>query len=218
MDCKTPRFVQSGSYYTDSRYHIFNGKIYGTNTDPATFGDAKDEANYDLVCDLTMGTEAPTPSYRYLAFYGEPGSSGAPTFHELELTLGTPLNGSSEIKYGVNDTGITFYESKAWEYSANDYSTIMNGVKGWSSDPNHLRYNSVEDTNAIFWYMDMGTGVAIDVNGGTFWTYGDDGSVNAISFTLGKLYGTNTDPATLGDASLIENYEFVCDLNRQTSS
>ena len=57
------------------------------------------------------------PSYRYLAFYGEPGSA-APIFNELELTLGTPLNGSSEIKYGVNDTGITFYESKAWEYQS----------------------------------------------------------------------------------------------------
>jgi hypothetical protein len=62
--------------------------------------------------------------------------------------------------------------------------------------------------------MDMGAGVAIDVNGGTFWTYGH----HSITFALGKLYGTNTDPSTFADASLNENYEFVCDLNRQTAS
>ena len=58
----------------------------------------------------------------------------------------------------------------------------------------------------------MGSSVA-DVNGGTFWTYSNTGS----AFALGKLYGTNTDPATFGDGSLISNYEFVCDLTRQTS-
>jgi hypothetical protein len=157
------------------------------------------------------------PSYRYLAFYGEVGSAsnGRPKFQEIELTLGTPLNGSSEIKYDVNDTGITFYESKAWDYNVdyNDYLTIMNGVKG-HADP-YLQYDNVgDDTNAIFWYMDMGTGVVADVNGGTFWTYTNI----QHSFLLGKLYGTNTDPATFGDASLIENYEYVCDLTKQTAS
>ena len=159
------------------------------------------------------------PSYIYLAFYGETDSAGnAPTFHENELTLGTPLHDLSEIKYGVNDTGITFYESKAWGYSGtrSNYTTIMNGIKSLihPNDSNKLHYSNVPNTNAIFWYMDIGAGVVADVNGGTFWTYND--STN--SFTLGKLYGTNTDPATLGDdASLIENYEFVCDLNRQTA-
>jgi hypothetical protein len=149
------------------------------------------------------------PSYRYLAFYGETDID--PFFQELELTLGTPLNDLNEIKYGVNDTGITFYESKAWDYNYNRFSTIMNGNYNWA-DP-HLQYVNVENTNAIFWYMDLGTGVAADVNGGTFWTYIN----SAYSFTLGKLYGTNTDPATFTDASLIENYDFVCDLNRQTA-
>jgi len=148
------------------------------------------------------------PSYRYLAFYGEIDSSSG-VFQEIELTLGTPLNGSSEIKYGVNDTGITFYESKAWDYVYDryDYMTVMNGDITF----NNPRLQYAEDVNAIFWYMDLGTGVAADVNGGTFWTFIDD----SAEFTLGKLYGTNTDPATFGDASLIENYEYVCDLNKQ---
>jgi hypothetical protein len=154
------------------------------------------------------------PGFRYLAFYGE-ASGGNATFHELELTLGTPLNGSSEIKYGVNDTGISFYESKAWVYIGDftDYSTIMNGIKTWAQpdDSNKLFFDQIADTNAIFWYMDLGEGVVADVNGGTYWTY-----TTGSDFVLGKLYGTNTDPATLGDdASLIENYDFVCDLNTQ---
>jgi hypothetical protein len=169
---------------------------------------------------LTFQFENPyyvAPSYRYLAFYGEPLTSMA-IFEELELTLGTPLNGSSEIKYGVNDNGITFHESKAWTYYVDEdrYLTIMNGIKGWGNpnDPNKLRFDDISNTNAIFWYMDLGTGVVADVNGGTFWTYNDD----EYAFALGKLYGTNTDPATFADASLIENYEFVCDLTKQTAS
>jgi len=151
------------------------------------------------------------PSYRYLAFYGEVDDRFA-IFQEIELTLGTPLNGSSEIKYGVNDTGITFYESKAWTYASgrNDYSTIMNG--DISSNNPRLHYDDVGITNAIFWYMDLGTGVAADVNSGTFWTRDDA----TRDFTNGKLYGTNTKPADFADASLIENYEYVCDLNKQT--
>jgi hypothetical protein len=87
----------------------------------------------------------------------------------------------------------------------------MNGDKGHVNP--YLRYTNVAGINAIFWYMDLGSSVAADVNGGTFWTYIN----SAYSFTLGKLYGTNTDPATFTDASLIENYDFVCDLNRQTA-
>ena len=156
------------------------------------------------------------PSYRYLAFYGETGSgsNGRPTFQEIELTLGTPLNDFSEIKYGVNDTGITFHESKAWTYNSgrNGYSTIMNGDKSFGSP--RIMYSGVNNTDAIFWYMDLGTGVAADVNGGTFWTY----NTTSVDFTIGKLYGTNTDPALFADGSLIENYEHVCDLTKQTST
>jgi hypothetical protein len=162
---------------------------------------------------LNYVVEPPAPGYRFFAFYGEPDGSDYASFHEIELTLETPLNGLSEIKYGVNDTEITFHESKAWDYSGGaDYSTIMNGVKSWS-DPNRLRYVNVATTNAIFWYMDMGTGVAADVNGGKFWTHVQ----TVIGFTLGKLYGTNTDPATFADASLVSNYELVCDLTTITS-
>jgi hypothetical protein len=158
----------------------------------------------------------PPPQYRYLAFYGEVSNNGSATFHEIELTLGTPLNGSSEIKYGVNDTGITFYESKAWNHNSglNDHLTIMNGYKGWENDPNKVMYEQVVDVNAIFWYMDLGTGVVADVNGGTFWTL----TAEHYAFTNGKLYGTNTDPADFADASLIANYEFVCDLTKITAS
>ena len=56
----------------------------------------------------------------------------------------------------------------------------MNGDKGHVNP--YLRYTNVAGINAIFWYMDLGSSVAADVNGGTFWTY-DSGS---ISFTLGK--------------------------------
>jgi hypothetical protein len=62
--------------------------------------------------------------------------------------------------------------------------------------------------------MDLGTGVIADVNGGTFWTYEDV----EHAFGNGKLYATNTDPATFADASLIANYNFVCNLNKQTST
>jgi len=172
---------------------------------------------YDTEGNFNFQSDNPyyvAPSYRYLAFYGEVGNS-SPTFHEIELTLGTPLNGSSEIKYGVNDTGITFHESKAWEYGGSDYLTIMNGIKGWDNpnDPKRLQYNNVVNTNAIFWYMDMGSSVAA-VNGGTYWTY----NLADYAFTIGKLYGTNTNPADFADASLIANYEFVCELTKQTAS
>ena len=58
--------------------------------------------------------------------------------------------------------------------------------------------------------MDMGSSVAADVNGGTYWTY----NLADYAFTIGKLYGTNTDPGTFADASLIANYELVCDLTK----
>lgn len=58
--------------------------------------------------------------------------------------------------------------------------------------------------------MDLGLGVT---SGGTFWTY-----YAGYSFCIGRLYGTNTDPATFADASLVDNYEFVCNLTRQTAS
>ena len=129
-----------------------------------------------------------------MAFYGETGNAD-PTFQEIELTLGTPLNGENEIKYGVNDTGITFYESKAWDYAGvqNDYSTVMNGDKGHVNP--YLQYQYVTETTAVFW------------------TY----SGSASAFALGKLCGTNTDSTTFGDASLIANYELVCDLTKQTA-
>jgi hypothetical protein len=184
-------------------------KLNGVTKNPTEIKTFTDDDHIIITYDFSEDFVA--PSYRYLAFYGETDNEGA-VFQELELTLGTPINGLSEIKYGVNETGITFHESKAWSYISdrNKYSTIMNGVKA-NTDP-RLQYS--ENINAIFWYMDMGAGVAADVNGGTFWTYFNDG----YDFTLGKLYGTNTDPATFTDASLIANYEYVCDLNRQTST
>jgi hypothetical protein len=215
---------------SDGKWHDAGGASpykYGIDNTGTNLSDFPNEANmqtlywYNNSGGLTFQFDNPyyvAPSYRYLAFYGEVDSAyNGPTFQEIELTLGTPLNGLSEIKYGVNDTAITFYESKAWEYNGtsytyNDYSTVMNGDYNFTRP--RVQYANVEDVNAIFWYMDMGTGVAIDVNGGTFWTYAD----GSVAFALGKLYGTNTDPAIFGDASLIENYDFVCDLNRLTAA
>ena len=45
--------ISGGSYYSGSGTYKFNsGKIYGTNTDPTTFGDPTDVSNWAEVCDL----------------------------------------------------------------------------------------------------------------------------------------------------------------------
>ena len=236
IDTVNKREVQNETDHWDFEYDPSDGKFYdigqwyphnwgidanGTNLSNFPTTDPNMQTHYWYGDTLYFQFDNPyyvAPSYRYLAFYGEVGSAAefGPTFQELELTLGTPLNGSSEIKYGMNDTGLTFYESKAWVHRDDKpvhdyYLTVMNGDYTYSIP--RIQYWNVENINAIFWYIDMGSSVAADVNGGAFWTYPGD----AASFTLGKLYGTNTGPTTFVDASLIENYEFVCDLTKHTS-
>jgi hypothetical protein len=55
LDNSTNSEVQSGNYYTHTgSFKVKIGRFYGTNTNPNTFVDAKDEANWNYVCDLTM--------------------------------------------------------------------------------------------------------------------------------------------------------------------
>lgn len=56
FDAKTERIVTSGEYWTGpsgGQLDFPTGKLYGTNTDPSTFTDAADPANYTVICDLT---------------------------------------------------------------------------------------------------------------------------------------------------------------------
>lgn len=149
--------------------------------------------------------------FRYLAFWGEGSvvTPQGPSFQEIELTLASSLNGLNEIKYGINDGGITFHDTTTWTYAASnmkDFSTIMNGQK--SLTPNRHQYKDLPGS-VVVWYMDLGSNVYASVSGGAYWTYDNDDW-----FPSGKLYGTNTDPSTFSDASLISNYDFICDLTR----
>jgi hypothetical protein len=193
-------FVETTLNYAD----ISNGDWVFT----ATAGDGVEYVSNTVTVDYTP----PPPTYRYLAFYGEAQGSNYPTFQEIQLTLGTPLNGSSEIKAGENSSGVTFHASQSWSYSGGNYyySTIMNGDPRFVAPK--LQYQYVQGVSAIYWYMDLGSGVAADVNGGTFWTYSYG---SGADFALGKLYGTNTDPATFGNGSLTSNYVYICDLSKQ---
>ena len=153
--------------------------------------------------------------FRYLAFWGEGSvdTPQGPSFQEIELTLASSLNGLNEIKYGINDGGITFHDTTTWTYAASnmkDFSTIMNGQK--SLTPNRHQYKDLPGS-VVVWYMDLGSNVSASVSGGAYWTYANDDW-----FPSGKLYGTNTDPSTFSDASLISNYDFICDLTRNGAS
>ena len=165
--------------------------------------------------------------FRYLAVWG--GNFGSDTsagqsLHEIELTLGTSLNGYSQIKYQVNDSGLTFTQTKSWTYRPADYrpsyaslGTLMNGIKGWSSETAWLQYNdsSLRSNGGVLLYIDLGSGVSADVSSGDYWT-SNEGTGNTYQIGSAKLYGTNTDPSTFSEVQRIDpaTYTFICDLTR----
>jgi hypothetical protein len=138
------------------------------------------------------------------------------TFHELELTLNTPLGGFNNIKFGEMIPVSTPVKTKAWAYEGDDHSSIFDGDSTWD---NSLQYFTTADATAagnILFYFDMGVGNYADVSDGGYWTY-----YNAdYAIGSGKLYGTNTDPATLSDADRINpnKYTEICDLTKYTST
>tara|TARA_Y100000389_G_scaffold204479_1_gene257288 strand:- start:72 stop:3176 length:3105 start_codon:yes stop_codon:yes gene_type:complete len=165
---------------------------------------------YTKTNSVTVGTVTIPQGYRYLAFWGGSDTVQGPSFQEIELTLGTSLNGHTEIKNGKNDSGVTFHDSKEWSYSGSpimkDFSTFMNGQT--SLEPNRHQYKDLP-VDVIIWYMDLGEGVYADVSSGKYWTYPND-----TWLPRGKLYGTNINPPGFTDASLASNYTYICDLTR----
>ena len=158
--------------------------------------------------------------FRYLAFYGDgfgTDTDNGQTFHELELALNTPLGGYNNIKFGEMLPVSTPIETKAWTYfnsSYADYETIFSGGKTWTTP--QLQYKDSTASGSVLYYFDMGVGNYADVSGGDYWTY----SSAAYAIGSGKLYGTNTDPATLSEADRIDpsSYTEICDLTKNTSS
>jgi hypothetical protein len=153
--------------------------------------------------------------YRYLAFWGGDFGSGdneyGSTFHELELTLAKPLNGSSFIKHDVNKPDL-FAHANNWTFSTtrNDISTVMNGVKKFTVGLLQYQDSYLQTNGGVLFYMDMGEGVYADVSAGDYWTF------NNATFAIGtgRLYGTNIDPATFTEADRINpaSYTLICDL------
>jgi hypothetical protein len=182
------------------------GRFVSTESAAPTDEAEDEEAPTDEAADEEAPT-SPTSGFRYLAFYGsETGGGSNVWFHELELTLATPLNGSSEIKYGVNDSGITFTSL----FTTNGGTiTIFNG----SIAITHPALQAKGIGDAVYWYMDLGSSVAADVNGGTYWTYPDPNH----QIGKGAMYGTNIDPTTFDPATDVSNWEYICDLNKVLS-
>ena len=131
-------------------------------------------------------------SYRYLGFYGHNVGELGAIFNEIELTLGTPLNGFNSIKYGVNNAGITFHESKLWQYKVKtDLTTIMNGNK----DGNQLQYKTIGQSAAI-------NPNIIAFHHGNFDT-NDYGDANAGAAALkGRFYANTTTPFNFAGGTL----------------
>jgi hypothetical protein len=227
-----PTAVTSGSGYTlPTASSALTFTVSGSDTfDPDTAGSYTVEyihtTSTGLVKKVTRRFVVTEP-FRYLAFWG--GDFGSDTsagqsLHELELNLGTSLNGYSQIKYQVNDSGLTFTQTKSWTYRTADYrpsyaslGTLMNGIKGWSSETAWLQYNdsSLRSNGGVLLYIDLGSGVSADVSSGDYWT-SDEGTGYPYEIGSAKLYGTNTDPSTFTEAQRIDpaTYTFICDLTR----
>jgi len=147
--------------------------------------------------------------YRYLAFYGEP-SGDLPTFQELELTL---TNGTY-IKYGNRVDVVPPVETKEWEYhlERNDLSDIFDGDKAWNDRLMYSLYNETSSNrNRVRFYFDCTT--KRDVQSGAFWCYPHP---TDHSWTIGNLYGTNTDPLNFTDATSPTEWTYIIDLTRYT--
>jgi hypothetical protein len=170
----------------------------------------------------------PAPTFRYLAFWGGDFGSdtnAGQTFHELKLTLNTPINGQSVVEDGINEP-VSIIQTKSWTYGSganpsNSYATVMDSYLTFTNPPGSvtagLQYNdsTLRTNGGVLFYMDMGEGVYADISWGQYWTYN-----NAIyEIGSGKLYGTNTDPATFTEAQRIDpaSYTFICNLSKNTS-
>jgi len=184
----------------------------GTSTATVTVTASDPNASVDSTLTVVFSF---TVGFRYLAFWGGDfgtDTGNGQTFHELRLTLNTPINGQSVIENGINEPSMT--QTKAWTYgAAGNYDTVMDGVVTWDSK---LQYKDtyLRANGGVLFYMDMGVGVRADVSGGSYWTYTSTQATFWIG--SGKLYGTNDDPAGFTEAQRIDpdyqGYTFICDL------
>ena len=152
-------------------------------------------------------------TFSYLAFYGEPETglsgtgSGGVFISEINLKLadGTVINSSNKDIY--IDT-INLVKSTRYVSAEEDPNFVMDDNFGYE----FLTFNRTTPINAIYLYFEMLNPVII--SGGDYWTRIDSSTTN--SFSVGKLYGTNTDPSTLSstDRLDISNYTFICDLTK----
>ena len=168
------------------------------------------------------------PAFRYLALWG--GDFGSDTsvgqsLHEIELTLATPLNGFNHIKNGENDN-VTYHETKAWTYrTANsggrsttykEFDNLLDGHKGWNTSTKFLQWNdsTLRASGGVLLYMDMGSNVVANVQSGEYWTSDEESAIYSIGSM--KLYGTNSNPASMTETQRIDpsSYTFICDLQR----
>jgi len=69
MEAPNKKQVESGVYFTQGNnisYQIDAGRLYGTNTDPTTFTDAQNDANWNYICELTKAPiTVQSPYYSY---------------------------------------------------------------------------------------------------------------------------------------------------------
>jgi hypothetical protein len=152
--------------------------------------------------------------YRYLAFWGGDFGSdieNGQTFQELELSMYTAINGYTKINSEMNKPS-AFTQTKAWTYTSSDFNTVMDGSTIWDSKL-QFNDNTLRASGGVLFYMDVSQSVY--VASGKYWTY----TLSGYAIGSGKIYGTNTDPATFTDAQRIDptSYTFICDLDKNVN-
>ena len=192
-----------GGTVTLNEADFFEGGVLPTAVPKRTF---------IITNEVTVDAISVFEGYRYLGIYVKP-SSGHVLFTELEFELSEELNGSTFIKNGNNEPE-SITKTKNWTYSdpsLNNYTSLFNGVKSYVSG-SELEYNYTNDFTNVLFTMDLGASNKAKVQSGCMWTY-DSTYVNRVQEC--KLFGTNTDPATMTESQRMDpnSYDFICDLN-----
>jgi len=100
MEAPNKKEVESGVYFTKGdniSYQIDAGRLYGTNTDPTTFTDAQNDANWSYIRDLTKTPiTVQSPYYSYATVIGIGNANTTFNLNDFKsniLTVNGRLNG-----------------------------------------------------------------------------------------------------------------------------
>ena len=154
MEAPNKKQVESGVNFTQGdniSYQIDAGRLYGTNTDPTTFTDAQNDANWNYICDLTkIPITVQSPYYSYASVIGIGNANTTFNLNDFKcniLTVNGRLNGYPSTGGKINIEGyesVTGYTETGLLIDASD-----NGYT-WTD-------TSINTNNTLFTFSIAGT-------------------------------------------------------------